>query len=502
METMGVVLAVSAGIVVGVVLGWLIARTGARAATARAQEQLAAEAQRFGAERAELVDARQRLVTERDALRAELHDASVRAATLTERLDAERAAAGARLAQLQEDQRLLSERFEALAGKALEANNERFLAVAEQRLRRSQDAGVAELAKREEAVKKLVEPLTTTLGQVKAEVSAAEKARAEANAALGEQVRAMREAQHELTTQTQQLVTALRAPQVRGRWGELQLRRVVEASGMVEHVDFEEQENVRTADGALRPDLVVKLPDGKNIVVDAKVAFSGYLEAMEARDEPTRTARLQAHARHMREHIDALGRKAYWQHFSPTPEFVVMFVPAEPFLNAAFEFDPTLQERAFEQNVVIATPATLVALLRTVGYTWRQEALAANAQEVLRTGKELHARLATMGNHIARLGRALDGAVDAYNKSVSSLESRVLVSARRLAELKVVDGTLDAPAQVERVARQVQAAELTTGSELTATDELTVAELPLDELPGPDENRVAGPMTPIESPEM
>ncbi|WP_448059394.1 DNA recombination protein RmuC [Cellulomonas hominis] len=468
MEILGVLV----GLALGAGLGWWSGRLSASGHVA--------EARRLTAQSRDVLADRDRVAAERDALRADLHEADVQVATLAARIESERASSAARLEQLQQDQQVLGERFDVLATRALEANNERFLAVAEQRLRRSQEVGASELGRREEAVRLLVEPLSVTLAEVRAEVSTAEKARAEAHAALGEQVRAMREAQGELRSETHRLVSALRAPQVRGRWGELQLRRVVEASGMVEHVDFEEQEHVATADGALRPDMVVKLPDGKNIVVDAKVAFSGYLEAMEAPDDATRTARLIAHARHMREHIDSLGRKAYWEHFTPTPEFVVMFVPAEPFLNAAFEADPTLQERAFDQNVVIATPATLVALLRTVGYTWRQESLAAGAQEVLRTGKELHARLSTMGGHLTRLGRSLDSAVGAYNQSVSSLESRVLVTARRLADLKVVDGPLDAPAQIDRVARRLQAPELTEGPELTEQPALTEgwAELP------------------------
>jgi DNA recombination protein RmuC len=272
----------------------------------------------------------------------------------------------------------------------------------------------------------------------------------------------MRQTNEQLRTETAQLVTALRAPQVRGRWGEMQLRRAVEAAGMTEHIDFVEQETVESADGRLRPDLVVRLVGGKNVVVDSKVAFSGYLEAMEAKDESTRAARLKAHARQLKTHIDQLAAKSYWEHFSPTPEFVVCFVPADAFLDAALREDPGLQERAFDQNVVLATPSTLVALLRTIAYTWRQEALAANAAEVHKLGRELYQRLSTMGGHIDKLGRSLNNAVGDYNKTVSSLETRVFVTARRMVDLQVVEpgDAIEAPKQITETARSTQAPEV------------------------------------------
>jgi DNA recombination protein RmuC len=242
----------------------------------------------------------------------------------------------------------------------------------------------------------------------------------------------------------------------------MQLRRAVEAAGMTEHIDFVEQETVSGPDGRLRPDLVVHLVGGKQVVVDSKVAFAGYLEAMEAKDDTTRTARLRAHARHLRTHIDSLGDKSYYEHFAPSPEFVVCFVPADAFLDAALQQDPALLEHAFDRNVVVATPSTLVALLRTVAYTWRQEALAANAAEVHQLGRELYQRLATMGGHIDKLGRSLNNAVGDYNKTVSSLESRVLVTARKMIDLKVVEpaDAVAAPGQVTEHARSTQAPEL------------------------------------------
>jgi DNA recombination protein RmuC len=284
----------------------------------------------------------------------------------------------------------------------------------------------------------------------------------------------------QLRTETAQLVAALRAPQTRGAWGEHQLRQVVEFAGMIEHCDFTEQTSISTDAGLLRPDLVVRLAGGKHVVVDAKVSLIGFLDAMGA-DEPARGEHLKRHARHLRDHIDSLGAKAYWDLLPNTPEFVVMFVPAETFLNAALETDPSLLQRAFEKNVVIATPATLVALLRTVGYSWRQEALATNAHEVLNLGRELYSRLSTMGGHVDKLGRSLTAAVSSYNNTVSSLESRVFTTARKLVDLKVTDDDLEAPRQIELVARQVQKSEL-VASAYDMLISLPESDEPIDEL--------------------
>lgn len=389
----------------------------------------------------------------RDAAREELLRARAE-------LSAERRMAQERLTAAQEDHQRLVEQFRATAADALAANNDRFLTLAEQRLAATAHSQDTLLAGREHAVRSLVEPIATVLDEMRAQVGAAEQARAASHAALGEQVRAMRETSDQLRSETGRLVTALRSSHVRGRWGELQLRRVVEAAGMLDHVDFVEQASVRTDDGRQRPDMVVRLSGGKQVVLDAKVALMGYLDALQSTDDAARTDRMAAHARHVRKHVDDLAAKQYWEQFSPAPEFVVMFVPAEPILQAALDVDPGLYEYAMERNVVLATPMTLVALLRTVAYTWRQEALAANAQQVLTLGRELHSRLATLGGHVGRLGRQLDGAVRAYNESVSSLESRVLVSARRLADLQVTDAELETPAQVDRTTRHVQAPEL------------------------------------------
>ncbi|GGK00397.1 hypothetical protein GCM10010123_32900 [Pilimelia anulata] len=312
-----------------------------------------------------------------------------------------------------------------------------------------------------EAVARAVAPLHESLLRYEQRVAQLERDRVGSYAELRTQIEAMTTVSGELRTETRQLVAALRAPQVRGRWGEHQLRRIVEAAGMLEHCDFAEQVHAATDDAVVRPDLVVRLHGGRSVVVDAKAPFDGYLSAMEARDEHTRDRHLAAHAKHLRGHVDALAAKSYWSAFPTAPEFVVLFVPADPFLDVALQRDPTLLEHAFARDVVLATPATLVALLRTVAYSWRQEALARNAQEVHTLARELYGRLGTLGDHVGKLGGALGSAVAAYNRAVGSLESRVLVSARKLADLGVSDSPLAAPAQVELAPRQPQAPELT-----------------------------------------
>jgi DNA recombination protein RmuC len=310
------------------------------------------------------------------------------------------------------------------------------------------------------------------LERVQEQLVSLERGRIGSDASLREQIRAMAETSQHLRTETSQLVSALRAPQVRGRWGEMQLERVVEAAGMAEHVDYATQVTA-AADGATqRPDLIVRLAGGKQIVVDSKVAFSAYLEAMEAREPRTRDERMRAHARQLRTHIDSLAAKSYWQRFTPTPEFVVCFVPADAFLDAALREDATLLEHAFARNVVLATPSTLVALLRTIAYTWRQEALAANAAAIHELGRDLYRRISTMGGHVERLGRSLGGAVAAYNDAVGSLERRVMSSARRMSELGVVgnDSPLSSPEPLlDATPRALTAPELTT-DEVTAAD--------------------------------
>ncbi|HEX3814623.1 MAG TPA: DNA recombination protein RmuC [Mycobacteriales bacterium] len=411
--------------------------------------------------RAELGAFQQQARADHAALDERARAAETEAARLGTALEHQRQAAVEQLARLEDGEKRLRETFSVLSREALSQTSKEFMTLAETRLKQAGTVADGDLAKRQQAIEGMVNPLRETLTKVETQMQSVERERVGSYRALMEQVGTMRQTSEKLHQETNQLVTALRAPQVRGRWGELQLEQIVRTAGMVEHCDFVTQETVSDEDGALlRPDLVVRLGGNKRVIVDAKVSFIGFLEAMEARDDATRTARLRAHARHLREHVDRLAAKSYWQSFEATPEFVVMFVPAEVFLNAALDEDPALLEHAFEHNVVIATPSTLIALLRTVAYTWRQEALAANAHKIHKLGKELHGRLATMGTHIAKLGGQLDKTVKSYNQTVSSLESRVLVSARKLTELQVSDEELVTPDQITEVPRQMQAPEL------------------------------------------
>jgi DNA recombination protein RmuC len=352
----------------------------------------------------------------------------------------------------------LAERFEALSAQALDASTARFLEVAEGRLRAVNATAAGELETRRAAVDHLIGPLKETLARVEDQLRESDAARTRSHAALAEQVSIARQTSEQLRDQTQALVTALRRPEARGRWGELQLRRVVELAGMSARCDFDEQ--VTAGDGTLRPDLVVRLAGGKNIVVDSKVSLAAYLEAAQSDDQDVRAARMDAHARHLREHVDRLAGKAYWAALSPSPEFVILFIPGEAFLAPALEHDPGLLEYALGRKVHIATPTTLVTMLRTAQYAWQQEALADNARAVFDLGRELYERLGGLGRHVDQLGRTLTKAVSAYNQTVGSLESRVLVTARRLNDLGVVDGELDPLAPAEAATRALSAPEL------------------------------------------
>lgn len=495
-----VLLALLVGLAVGATLAWLFAaaarraavaeaRRGADADKATAESELAAARRDRDAEtdRARQAEQRADQATERTA-EVQVELASVRAS-----LDAERAAGQERQRRESEVAERMKDSFQALSAEALSRNNETFVQLAEARIKEATASLHAkadgDASTRQQAIESMLNPVAQTLHRVEGQLRDVEKERERAYAGLREQVGAMHRSSEQLQTETRQLVTALRAPQVRGRWGELQLERIVQLAGMVEHCDFDKQVSATDAGGdddtVVRPDLVVHLAGGKQIVLDAKVPFAAYLEATDASDPDRRNERLAAHARQLRSHVDQLAGKSYWQRFEPTPEFVVLFVPGDPFLEAALQSDPALLEHAFERNVVVATPTTLIALLRTVAYTWRQEALARNAAQVHSLGRELHSRLATMGGHVAKLGRQLSGAVDSYNRTVSSLESRVLVTARRFVDLQVVETGLESPEQVERAPRSVAATELSA----SATDSL----IALEHRSEPDRYGVAGP---------
>jgi DNA recombination protein RmuC len=337
---------------------------------------------------------------------------------------------------LDEARTRLSEAFKSLAAEALKSNNEDFLNLAKHSLENLQTVAHKDLEGRQKAIEEMVRPIRESLLKVDEKIHALEKSRSEAYGALMEQVRSLAGTQERLQLETGNLVKALRSPTVRGRWGEIQLKRVVELAGMLDHCDFYEQESVSSEEGRLRPDLIVRLPGEKNIVVDAKAPLSAYLEALEAGiDEERRLQKLKDHARQVRTHLSALSSKAYWDQFQPSPEFVVLFLPGETFFSAALEQDPGLIEEGVHQRVILATPTTLIGLLRAVAYGWRQEQVAENAQRISELGQELHERLATVVEYLSKLGYSLGRSIEAFNMTVSSFEMRVLPSARKFKAL-------------------------------------------------------------------
>lgn len=325
----------------------------------------------------------------------------------------------------------------------------------EAKLKSQHDLAAADLEKRQQAVEHMVEPIAESLGVIGSRLEQLEVSRREAYAGLSQQVRSLYESQELLRDQTGNLVTALRNPQARGRWGEMQLRRVVEMAGMLPHCDFEEQSTVTTDDGRIRPDVVVHLPGSKTVVVDAKVALDAYLAAVEESDDVQCKAKLVQHARQVRSHVDKLAAKSYWTQFSEAPDFVVLFVPGDSLLGAALEHDPGLMEHAVANKVLLATPVTLIALLRAVAYGWQQEALADNARQIADVGREMQDRVLTFVKHFGRVGRSLDRAVEAYNDAAGSLEHRVLVQTRRFTELGVNETEISAPAPIDKRARSL-----------------------------------------------
>ncbi|MGN6608328.1 MAG: DNA recombination protein RmuC [Jatrophihabitans sp.] len=439
MELIALVFAVLM-LVAGLGAGWTLARRQAAVELEAAGRRATADLE------IALRQAEAAARADRAAVADELAEARVELAELRTALEHEQRQTDRTEALLRRNETQLKELFGAQAAEVLQRNAEQVVQLAQAQLAKATTQAGGDLAKRQEAIEHLVAPLRESLGKVHEQLEAVERGRTTSESALREQLRMMGESSAQLKLETAALVTALRAPQTRGRWGEMQLERVVEAAGMTEHVDFVTQETRTSDDGAKqRPDLVVRLTGGKTIVVDAKVPFAAYLEAMEARDERTRDERMKAHARHLRTHIDGLAGKRYPDLFECTPEFVVCFVPADAFLDAALREDATLQEHAFARNVVLATPSTLIALLRTISYSWRQEALATNARHVHELGRDLYKRLCTLGNHFDKLGRSLKNSVESYNSAVGSMERMVLSKARQMNDLGVVDAGTELP---------------------------------------------------------
>jgi len=394
---------------------------------------------------AQLAEARTALDSARlelERLRALAAERETASARLAATLDSERQSAAEKLAVLQEAQARLTTEFKALSAEALKGNNQTFLDLAKSALAQFQEGARGDLDKRQQAIDSLVKPIRESLEKVDVRIGEIEKTRVSAYSALSEQLKSLASAQGTLQSETTRLATALSGTRTAGTWGELQLRRVVELAGMVEHCDFVEQ--TASADRS-RPDLVVRLPRGQIIAIDAKAPTDAFREAAVATDPAQRAAKLADHAARVRKHIDDLAARAYWEQFTPSPEFVVLFLPGDQFLAAALEADPAIVDRGINSRVLLATPSTLIALLKAAAYGWRQEAVSQNAEEIAKLGRELYDRIVVFGEHLEKTGRGLEQATTAYNKAVGSFEGSLLPGARKFTELGA-RGAKDLPA--------------------------------------------------------
>jgi DNA recombination protein RmuC len=396
-------------------------------------------------------------------------------------LEKVRAVHAERLSAYADAETKLRTTFQALSAEALKTNNRAFLDLAETRLREARTEATVDIDARKQAIENLLAPMAKTLDQVNREIVDAERRRVESGSALMERIASLGTAGEDLRSQTARLVDALKRPGVRGRWGELQLKRVVELAGMIEHCDFEEQQTLPADERRIRPDVVVRLPGGKHVVIDAKVPLDAYLKALEAPDEAARQLLLADHARQVRVHLTQLSSKAYAAHVRPSPDFVVMFLPGEMFFSAALEQDPGLIEFGvnLDQHVILASPTTLIALLRAVAYGWQQQAMEENARKISDLGRNLYESIRSLGSHFDTLGARLKSSLDAYNQAVGSLEGNVLVKARKFKELQAANGgeEIKMLEPVDRVPRMLQTPELTGGLPFAADDVGEVAEI-------------------------
>ena len=444
MTNLALILAAIAGALLGAAFATLLARSKSAAVV----ERNSALAQELAAVKA-------------DSALKQAESAALLAAksALEATLAAERQSSKENLQRFSEARVELENSFKALANSALQTNNANFLELARSTLEKYQSEAKGELEKREKAVETLVKPIADSLKQVDEQVRELEKARSEAYGTLTAQVSSLLDTQKVLQTETGNLVKALREPQARGRWGELQLRRVLELAGMLEYCDFKEQETITGDDRRYRPDVIVDLPGGKQIVVDAKAPLTAYLSALEAPDDPTRNARLADHARQIRHHIDTLAGKAYWAQLPATPEFVVLFLPGEVFFRAALDADPELIEYGINQKVMVASPTTLIALLKAVAYGWNQKNLAESARQISVAGRQLYERLCTMTGYVEDMGKKLSGAVKAYNEMLGSMERRVFPLARKFPDhdRSLLPDWLPEIEQIEKTPRELEA---------------------------------------------